>query len=85
MTNSIEVVPAVMTAVRYQNQVLDTPLHDFYQEMCEEWGVVFQEDGASCHRAKSTKKWLAQNSVESFPHPSKSPVCMLYGKEQTLL
>lgn len=63
-----------MTAVRYQQQVLDGPLHDFYQEMSEERGmVVFQEDGASCHRAKSTKDWLARNSIESFDHPAKSP------------
>jgi hypothetical protein len=63
-----------MTAKRYQEQVLDGPLHNFYQEMSEERGmVVFQEDGASCHRAKTTKAWLARNSIESFPHPSKSP------------
>ncbi len=63
-----------MTAARYQSQILDGPLHDFYQEMCEERGIaVFQEDGASCHTAKSTKEWLARNSVESFPHPAKSP------------
>ena len=60
-----------MTAKRYQEQVLHDLLHDFYQEMSKEWGmVVFQKDGALCHRAKITKEWLAQNSIESFPHPS---------------
>ena len=63
-----------MTAHRYQEQVLDGPLHEFYQEMCEERGLaVFQEDGASCHRAKSTCAWLKCNSIESFPHPAASP------------
>jgi transposase len=67
-----------MTAGRYQNQVLDGPLHDFYQQMSEERGiVVFQEDGASCHRAKSTKAWLKRNSVISFAHPAKSPDLLL--------
>jgi hypothetical protein len=63
-----------MTAARYQDQVLDGPLHDFYQQMSEERGLVlFQEDGASCHRAKSTKAWLKRNSILSFAHPAKSP------------
>lgn len=63
-----------MTAKRYQEQVLGGSLHDFYQEMCKERGLaMFQEDGASCHTAKSTKAWLAQNSVLTFPHPPKSP------------
>lgn len=63
-----------MTAEQYQNQVLDGPLHDFYQQMSEERGiVVFQEDRALCHRAKSTKAWLKRNSILSFAHPAKSP------------
>ena len=63
-----------MIAARYQNQVLNGPLHDFYQQMSEERGLVlFQKDGASCHRAKSTKAWLKWNSILSFAHSAKSP------------
>ena len=63
-----------ITAAQYQNQVLDGPLHDFYQQMSEERGLVlFQEDRASCHHAKSTKAWLKWNSILSFAHPAKSP------------
>jgi len=63
-----------MTAQRYQDQVLNGPLHDFYQEMSEERGiVVFQEDGAPSHRAKSTCEWLDWNGIQSFPHPASSP------------
>jgi transposase len=63
-----------MTAKRYQDQVLDGPLHEFYQQMRKERGQVwFQEDGASCHRAKSTKCWLQKNMIKSFPHPASSP------------
>ena len=29
-----------ITAAQYQNQVLDGPLHDFYQQMTEEQGLV---------------------------------------------
>ncbi|KAH9954883.1 hypothetical protein BJV74DRAFT_750637, partial [Russula compacta] len=39
-----------MTAAQYQTQVLDGPLHNFYQQMSKERGiVVFQQDEASCH------------------------------------
>ena len=48
-----------MTAKRYQEQVLEGVLRDFYQQMSEERGlVVYQEDGAPCHCAKSTCTWL---------------------------
>jgi len=63
-----------MTAAWYQNQVLDGPLHDFYQQMSEEQGIaLFQKDRTSCHCAKSIKAWLKTNSILSFAHPAKSP------------
>ena len=63
-----------MSAKWYQYQVLNGPLHDFYQEMLEERGMaVFQEDGAPSHHTKSTQEWLQRNCVESFSHPSSSP------------
>lgn len=63
-----------MTAKRYQDQVLDGPLHDFYMQMSEERGIVtFQQDGAPSHRAKTTLWWLKHNSIDVFPHPASSP------------
>ena len=48
-----------MTAARYQEQVLEKVVHDFYQEASEERGwVSFEQDGAPLHTAKSTIKWL---------------------------
>jgi len=42
--------------------------------MSEERGiVVFQEDGAPSHHAKSTGEWLDRNGIQSFPHPASSP------------
>src|SRR5882762_5905298 len=42
--------------------------------MSEERGyVVFQQDGARSHHAKSTIAWLSRNSIETFPHPPSSP------------
>ena len=72
-----------MTAERYQDQVLDKVLFDYYVQMSEERGqVVFQQDRASCHCAKSTLTWLKRNKIEIFLHPSFSPILAplkLYG------
>lgn len=63
-----------MTAQRYQDQVLDRALFDYYWKMLESRGqVIFQQDGARCHTAKSTMAWLATNLIEIFPHPAASP------------
>lgn len=63
-----------MTARHYQDQVLEKHLHDFYMEQAEESGqVLFQQDGAPCHRAKSTSQWLELNDIEKMPHPAASP------------
>jgi hypothetical protein len=59
-----------MTAARYQEQVLDKVLHDFYQSMAEKCGqVLFQQDGAPSHTTKSMYQWLDIDDVERMPHP----------------
>src|SRR5258705_7468020 len=35
--------------------------------------VIFQQDGATCHTAKTTKRWLAEHQIETLPWPSNSP------------
>ena len=63
-----------MNADRYQEQVLECKLYDYYMERMEEMGQVnFQQDGAPLHTARSTTAWLARNSIEKFPHPPSSP------------
>jgi transposase len=48
-----------MNTRRYCEQVLEGVLLDFYAEMSQTRGSVrFQQDNASCHTSKSTKKWL---------------------------
>jgi hypothetical protein len=63
-----------MNSERYQTQVLNAHLFDFYQQMSEERGLVFfQQDDTPSHHSKSTLTWLAQNSVDIFLHPASSP------------
>ena len=48
-----------MNAERYQDQVLEAVLYDYYMERLEELGdVKFQQDGAPSHTARSTTAWL---------------------------
>jgi len=65
-----------MTAKRYQDQVLKPVLEPFYRQMTEERGrVLFQQDGASGHRAKTTIAHLDDKAcaINRFPHLAKSP------------
>lgn len=65
-----------MSAVRYRDQVLELEpaVHPFYEQVVSERGQVwFQQDNASIHTAYDTRKWLQDNNVLQFPHPSKSP------------
>ncbi|KAF5374306.1 hypothetical protein D9758_004580 [Tetrapyrgos nigripes] len=63
-----------MNARRYQEQVLEGKLLEFYQEMDSERGdIKFQHDGAPSHTAKSMKKWLSDHGIPLFPHLPSSP------------
>ena len=63
-----------MTAARYREQVLESVLWEFWQDMSKERGeVFFQQDGASAHRAKVMKAWLKLKGIKIFPRPACSP------------
>lgn len=63
-----------MTAARYQHQVLDKMVVDVYQRACEEKGyVLFEQDGAPSHTAKSTQQFLKDHLIDLFPQPASSP------------
>ena len=63
-----------MNSARYQQQVLDGALKDFYHQVSkEESRVEFQQDGVASHRSKSTMMWFHQNQIPLFYHPSHSP------------
>ena len=63
-----------MTAKWYQDQVLEPVLKLFYEQMTTERGqVLFQQDGAFGHCAKTTVAYLDSHAIKLFPHPAKSP------------
>ena len=63
-----------MNTARYCEQVLDGVLKDFYGEVKQERGCVrFQQDNASCHTSKRTKKWFNDHGIPLFYHPPNPP------------
>jgi hypothetical protein len=81
-----------MMADRYQEQVLDKVLYNYYLWKSEERGmgmVIFQQDGTSSHTAKSTVAWLDRNRIETFPYtassPDLSPIKSLWKKLKSLI
>lgn len=60
-------------AKRYQGQIPEKAMFDVYLEMSEDRGqVLFQQEGAPSHRAKTTLRWLQLNEVQWMPHPAAS-------------
>lgn len=63
-----------MNAAWYQSQVLAGALKDFWDEMkAQRPSLMFQQDGASAHRAKTTLKWLRDHEIPLMYHPPNSP------------
>ena len=62
-----------INADRYQEIVQSESITFFDQVSLREKGYVFQQDGASCHTAKSTKKFFHLLNVKLLNWPSKSP------------
>jgi hypothetical protein len=54
-----------MNAERYQKQVLEWKLYNYYMDRMEKMGQVkFQQDGAPLHTACSTNAWFSWNSIK---------------------
>ncbi|KAL4242282.1 Ribonuclease H superfamily protein [Abortiporus biennis] len=63
-----------MTSKRYQEQVLDAVLKDFYTQMKETRGsILFQQDSAPSHTSKSTKQWFRDHGIPLLYYPPSSP------------
>lgn len=65
-------VDGTVNAVKYQ-EILKNHLMPAKRKLYRNREVIFQQDGASCHTAKSTMQWLKDNKVEVLDWPSSSP------------
>lgn len=63
-----------MNAKQYCEQVLEGCLLEFYKEMRKKrQGVIFQQDNAPSHTAKTTLTWLRNHAIPVLFHPPNSP------------
>lgn len=70
---SLHIVDGNMNAEKYKS-VLGEHLMPSIPQLSSEYGeFIFQQDGASCHTARTTKAWLTENEVPVLPWPSSSP------------
>ncbi len=60
-----------MSALKYV-EILEIELVRLYEEL-EGEEVIFQQDNAPIHTAKTTKNWFQQKNIEVLSWPAKSP------------
>lgn len=69
----LHIVDGNMNAEKYR-KVLGEQLKPSIPQLSTEYGeFIFQQDGASCHTARATKAWLAENEIPILDWPSGSP------------
>lgn len=68
---NVAILTGKVNALKYQNALE----HHFlpFKNNLNGKEVVFQQDNASVHTAKTTKQWLTDHHIAQLPWPSKSP------------
>jgi transposase len=71
----LHIVDGTINAKKYQTDILEPKLlpsiEDLFPGRTEE--CIFQQDSAPCHTAKTSMKWLKDNSIKVLPWPGNSP------------
>lgn len=66
-----EVVEGTINAAKYQ-EILKNSLIPSARDLYPDMNFIFQQDGAACHTAKTTKKWFGDNNIKVLSWPSNS-------------
>lgn len=69
---TLQFIDGIVNAKKYQS-ILETSLLPSIQKLHPENNIIFQQDGASCHTAKTTKKWFADRNINVMTWTSSSP------------
>jgi hypothetical protein len=69
---NFEFIDGIVNAEKYQ-KILTNGLLPSINKLHAEENSIFQQDGASCHTAKSTQKWLSEKGITVLSWPSSSP------------
>lgn len=70
---SLHIVDGNMNAEKYQKVLADHLLPSIPNLSTEYGEFIYQQDGATCHTARSSMKFLLDNEVPVLPWPSSSP------------
>lgn len=65
-------INGTVNAAKYQNILVEYLLPSIQTFECDD-SMIFQQDGASCHTAKTTKSWLTEHNIKFMDWPSSSP------------
>lgn len=68
----MEFIQGTVNAGKYQ-AILTRSLLPSIAKLNADDNFIFQQDGASCHTAKSTQTWLRNNNITVLDWPSSSP------------
>lgn len=66
-----EAVEGTINAAKYQ-EILTHSLLPSARDLYPDMNFIFQQDGAACHTAKTTKKWFGDNNIKVLSWPSNS-------------
>lgn len=69
---TLHFIEGTVNAAKYQD-ILTSSFLPSAANLYPNGDFIFQQDGASCHTAKSTKKWFGENNIKVLSHPSSSP------------
>lgn len=69
---TLHFIEGTVNAAKYQD-ILEHSLLPSAAKLYPSGDFIFQQDGASCHTAKSTKKWIGEHDVLALSCPSSSP------------
>lgn len=69
---TLEFIDGTVNAEKYQ-RILAASLLSSIEKLHPEENFIFQQDGASCHTAKTTKNWFAYHNIAVLDWPSSSP------------
>uniref|UniRef100_A0A3B1IEA9 Tc1-like transposase DDE domain-containing protein n=1 Tax=Astyanax mexicanus TaxID=7994 RepID=A0A3B1IEA9_ASTMX len=72
-TGEMTVVNSTINAQVYID-ILDSFLIPSIEQMFGDNEIIFQDDNASCHRAKTVKAFLGERHIQSMSWPANSPV-----------
>lgn len=72
-TGQLQFVNGTVNATKYQDILENSLVPSIPHLQSGEGEFIFQQNGAACHTARSTKMWFANNNISLMTWPANSP------------